>query len=138
MANDADALIGAGNEALKAAQWDAAEEAFLAALDLGESGDALFGLGIARWWSGEAEQSVRCWERAYTAFQKSAEPGQAVLTAGYLCLAYRMSLGNDAAARGWLAKASGLVEEFELAPMRAWVLICHAYTANDTRRRSVV
>jgi DNA-binding CsgD family transcriptional regulator len=42
-----------------------------------------------------------------------------------------MSLGNDAAARGWAARAAELVEEFQLAPMRGWVLLCRAYLAND-------
>ena len=42
-----------------------------------------------------------------------------------------MSLGNDAAARGWAARAAELVEEFGLTPMRGWVLLCQAYLAND-------
>ena len=42
-----------------------------------------------------------------------------------------MSLGNDAAARGWAARAAELVEEFQLTSMRGWVLLCRAYLAND-------
>ena len=102
-----------------------------------EVGEALFGLGIARWWSGDTDEALRCWERAYAVFRRQSEPGQAVLSAVYLCLAFRMSLGNDAAARGWAARAAELVEEFQLTPMRGWVLLCRAYLANDEAQPQV-
>ena len=131
MAREIVGLIEAGNEALKTPDWSAAEQCFRSALELGETGEALFGLGIARWWVGDTREALRCWEGAYAAFSRVPDPGQAVLTSVYLCLAYRMSLGNDAAAHGWLARATSLVEEFELAPMQGWVLLCRAYVAND-------
>ena len=68
---------------------------------------------------------------------RQSDPGQAVLCAVYLCLAFRMSLGNDAAARGWAARAAELVEEFELTAMRGWVLLCQAYLANDEAKPHV-
>jgi DNA-binding CsgD family transcriptional regulator/tetratricopeptide (TPR) repeat protein len=129
-----DALLEAGGGALKAGDWPGAEESYRAALGQGETGEALFGLGIARWWVGETQESLRLWERAYATFHKSSEPDQAVFTAVYLCLAFRMSLGNDAAARGWLARAASLVEQFELTAMSGWVLLCRAYVANDSRQ----
>ena len=104
---------------------------FRAALALSETGEALFGLGIARWWVGDTRETLRCWERAYVAISRRRDPGQAVLTAVYLCLAYRMSLGNDTAAHGWLARATSPVEQFELSPMKGGVLLCRAYVAND-------
>ena len=133
MAGEIDGLIEAGNDALKAADWSAAEGRFTAALALSETGEALFGLGVARWWVGDTRQALRSWERAYVAFSRLPDPGQAVLTSVYLCLAYRMSLGNDAAARGWLSRAASLVEQFALTPMHGWVLLCRAYVANDAR-----
>jgi DNA-binding CsgD family transcriptional regulator/predicted negative regulator of RcsB-dependent stress response len=48
-----------------------------------------------------------------------------------------MSKGNDAAARGWAARAGELVDEFELTPMRGWVLLCRAYLANDKAKPHV-
>jgi hypothetical protein len=42
-----------------------------------------------------------------------------------------MSLGNDAAAQGWLGRAASLVEEFELGPMMGWVLVARTYVATD-------
>jgi DNA-binding CsgD family transcriptional regulator len=126
-----DALVRAGDAALRAGEWAAAEQCYRAVLESVEAGEALFGLGIARWWSGDTDEALRCWERAYAIFRRQSNPGQAVFSAVYLCLAFRMSLGNDAAARGWAARAAGLVEEFALTHMRGWVLLCRAYLAND-------
>lgn len=93
VAGDIDALLEAGNDALKAADWPNATASYRAALELGESGEALIGLGVARWWAGETQGALRCWERAYAAFSKLPDRGQAAFTAVYLCLAFRMSLG---------------------------------------------
>jgi DNA-binding CsgD family transcriptional regulator len=134
---EVDALVVAGDDALRAGEWAAAERCYRAVLASAEAGEALFGLGIARWWSGDTDEALRFWERAYAVFRRQADPGRAVLSAVYLCLAFRMSKGNDAAARGWAARAGELVDEFELTPMRGWVLLCRAYLANDEARPHV-
>ncbi|MGH9277355.1 MAG: LuxR C-terminal-related transcriptional regulator [Acidimicrobiales bacterium] len=134
MPDGREALLTSGNDALKRADWQAAAEAFQAAVEEGEAGEARFGLGIAQWWSGDSATALRTWERAFLAFRQREEMAQAVLTAVYLCLAYRMTFGNDAAAAGWLAKASTIVDEHQVAPMRGWVLLCAAYLANDQGR----
>ncbi|MGH9223198.1 MAG: LuxR C-terminal-related transcriptional regulator [Acidimicrobiales bacterium] len=134
MADGREALLESGNDALKRADWRAAAEAFQAVDKDGESGEARFGLGIAQWWSGDVSTALRTWERAFLAFRQQEEAAQAVLTAVYLCLAYRMTFGNDAAAEGWLAKASTIVDEHHVAPMEGWVLLCRAYLANDGGR----
>jgi DNA-binding CsgD family transcriptional regulator len=126
-----DALLEAGDQALRAGEWAAAERCYRSVLASVEAGEALFGLGIARWWSGDTEEALRSWERAYAAFRRESNPGQAVLSAVYLCLAFRMSMGNHAAAGGWAARAGELVEEFGVTAMRGWVLLSRAYLAND-------
>lgn len=131
---DTAASLVRAQEAIAAGQWSVAKEAFSAALEPEESGEALFGLGIALWWLGETDASLRHWERAYAAFRRCDFPGHAVLAAFYLCLAYRMSLGNEAASRGWLGRAASLVEEFELGPMIGWVMVARAYVATDSGR----
>lgn len=92
---------------------------------------ALFGLGVTLWWLGETEASLRHRERAYAVFRRRPDHEQAVLAAFYLCLAYRMSLGDHAASRGWLGRAAGLVEELALGPLNGWVLVGRAYLATD-------
>jgi ATP/maltotriose-dependent transcriptional regulator MalT len=125
------ALLRQAEEAARAGDWSAARARFEAALEQKESGDALSGLGNALWWLGETEGSVRSHERAFAAFRRSAEPGKAVLAAIELCLIYRGSLGNYAASRGWLGRAASLVEEFGLAELNGWVLLCRAVVAGD-------
>jgi hypothetical protein len=55
------------------------------------------------WWLGETESSLRQLERAYAAFRRRPDPEQALLAAFWLCLSYRMSLGNHAASGDLLA-----------------------------------
>ena len=128
----AEALLVRAQQAMEAGQWAIAKEAFEAILDPAESGETLFGLGMALWWLGETESSLRHWERAYAVFRRRPDPGQALLAAYCLCLSYRMSLGNDAASRGWLGRAARLVEEFDLGPLSGWVLVARAYIATDS------
>jgi DNA-binding CsgD family transcriptional regulator/predicted negative regulator of RcsB-dependent stress response len=118
--------------ALRAGEWEAARDAYRALIESAPSGEALFGAGIALWWLGETEASLRSWEHAYAEFRRQADQAQAVLAAFYLCLGWRMSLGNDVVANGWLERASGLVEEFELVSLAGWVELARAYTANDS------
>jgi DNA-binding CsgD family transcriptional regulator len=118
--------------ALRAGEWEAARDAYRAVMEAESSGETLFGVGIALWWLGETEEALRSWEQAYAAFQRLSDHAQAVLAAFYLCLGFRMSLGNEVAANGWLERASGLVDEFELVPLAGWVQLARAYTANDS------
>ena len=132
MPDEAAAVLAGAHEALERGEWSAAKDAFEAALAHEEAAEALFGLGNALWWLGETESSVRYQERAYAAYRRRPDPAQAVLTAVYLCLIYNASLGNHAAARGWLARAATLVRENELAPLAGWVQLCRATVATDT------
>jgi hypothetical protein len=56
---------------------------------------------VAEWWLGQVEESLRLWEQAFVGYRRSREPHLAVVAAVYLCLSYRMSLGNDVVAQGW-------------------------------------
>ncbi len=124
-------LLAAGNEALKTGDWSAARVAFESALEQEETGEALFGLGDALWWLGEVESAVRCRERAYAEFCERSDPVQAAIVAMRLCLTFRANFGNHAASRGWLRRAARLVEDFELEPLRGWVLLTRAHEAED-------
>jgi tetratricopeptide (TPR) repeat protein len=128
---DTEALLTRAQQAIEAGEWSVAREAFEAALEHDESAEALLGLGNALWWLGETGASVRSLERAYAAFHRRPDPAQAVLAAVNLCLSYLASLGNEAASRGWLARAARLVEDFELAPLGGWVLLCRAVIAEE-------
>jgi DNA-binding NarL/FixJ family response regulator len=120
-----------GRAALARGDWAAARASFDGALADGESAEALLGLSDALWWLGDTEGAVRCGERAYAASRRRRDLVSASLAAVALYFHYRVSLGNAAAAQGWLGRAARLVEEFELAPLRGWVLLMRAHNTRD-------
>jgi DNA-binding CsgD family transcriptional regulator/tetratricopeptide (TPR) repeat protein len=128
---DEETTLDFATAALRSGDWSRARECYLVVLDGDETADAHFGLGVARWWLGETHDALRCWERAYVAFEHRGDHAQAVLADFYLCLALRMSVGNDAAANGWLERASTLVAEHDVVPLAGWVMLARAYTATD-------
>jgi tetratricopeptide (TPR) repeat protein len=126
-----DALLADGQRALEAGEWSAARSSFEAALEVEESPAALLGLGNALWWLDETEASLRCRERAYTAFRHGSDPFQATTTALQLAYHYGANLGDVPAARGWGMRAARLVEDFQLAPLEGWVLLSQAAGASS-------
>jgi tetratricopeptide (TPR) repeat protein len=131
VASDVEALVKAGDEALKAGNWPAAKDSFRSALELRESAEALLGLAEALWWLGEIHDSAAYRERAYAEFRRRPNPFQAAECALVLCIHYRANLGNAPASAGWLARAARLVEEFELEEMQGWLLLIRAGEAED-------
>jgi DNA-binding NarL/FixJ family response regulator len=126
------APVSAGQQALQAGHWTEAREALLREVEREPAPEALFGLGVAQWWLGRVEESLRLWERAFAAYQRSRQPQPAVVTAVYLCLSYRMSLGSDVVAQGWSRRAASLVQEHGLEEVAGWVHLCRAFLANDS------
>ena len=122
-------------DALEDGRWAEARNAFEAVLAQEELPDAMSGLGNALWWLGETEASVRHQERAYAGFRRRGDDEQAALTAIYLSLVYNASLGNDAASRGWLARAARVADEARLDELQGWVSLCRASVANDAGGR---
>lgn len=131
-ATGSDPLEGRAQTALDAGDWRTAKAAFEQRLEEGEAAQALFGLGVAEWWLGETQASLRHHERAYALFHRAPDPEQALLAAFWLCLTYRMSMGNLAASQGWLGRAASLLDEFDLGPLSALVLIARADIATET------
>jgi DNA-binding CsgD family transcriptional regulator len=126
-----EALLAEGRAALDRGDWAVARASFDDVLAESESAEALFGLSDALWWLGETEGAVRSGEGAYAAFRRGRDLVSAALAAVTLYFHYRVSLGNSAAAQGWLGRAARLVEEFELSPLRGWVLLMRAHNTSD-------
>jgi tetratricopeptide (TPR) repeat protein len=129
--NEVEALVGAGDRALEVGHWATARDAFLTALDVEETAEALVGLGEALWWLGRIHDSVGFRERAYTEFRRRSAPAQAASTALVLGVHYQANLGNPAAAGGWLGRATRLVEDFGLEELRGWVVLLQAGHTDD-------
>jgi DNA-binding CsgD family transcriptional regulator len=138
------ALLRSGQDALARGAWEEARAAFQdvlrqhdragsssgAADQPEETAEVIFGLGSALWWLGEIREAVSWWEQAYAAF-RPIDPVQATNVALQLGFVYQANLGNDAAAAGWAAHAARLVGEFDLEPMRGWVLLLEATICSD-------
>ena len=136
-----DAPLTTAREALEAGDWPRARDGFEAALAEEESPEALAGLGTALWWLQDADRSLELRERAYAAHRRRGEPMEAALIALGLVPSYGASLGNIAAAQGWVNRAARLVEEEGLAPLRGWVALCRAAVtgeSGDPRRAEVL
>ena len=131
MEDELQALVTSGDQALERGDWAAARASFRAVLDLGETAEALNGLGQALWWLGETHESVAYRERAYGEFRRRPDPVQATTIALVLCVHYQANIGNPAASAGWLARATRLVEEFQLGDFRGWLLLMEAAEAED-------
>jgi DNA-binding CsgD family transcriptional regulator len=124
-------LLAAAGEALAAGRWEDARDGFATALEKEESGTALFGLALARWWLRDPVGSVRLWERAFGVLRREGNHENAFFTAMYLCLGYDMTFGNSSASQGWLARATRVLEETGLEHLQGWVLLCEAVTLHD-------
>jgi ATP/maltotriose-dependent transcriptional regulator MalT len=133
-AADAETLLQSAQEAVQSGEWSVAKERFVAALERGVVGEALFGLGIALQWLGEPGAAIGHWERAYAEFRRRRDAPQAVLAAFYLCLGYRMIFGNEAASRGWCGRAASVVEDLGASELSGWVELARAYLANESGR----
>lgn len=122
-----------GTAAMEAGQWAEARDAFRELLAATRSPAALAGLSDALFFLGEIGESVRCRERAYAASRRAGNVAEAVDSAVWLCLVYGMSLGNQAAAKGWLARAESMAAPDDGLSL-AWVDFCAALLATDARR----
>ncbi len=132
MGGEVGALLETGQAALEAGGWEAAREAFTAALEREESPEALLGLGEALLWLGETDETVRLEERAYAGFRRRGDPANAAVAAMNLWYFQRMSLGNVPASRGWLARMERLVEAHDLEPLRGWALLVRSADRGET------
>jgi DNA-binding CsgD family transcriptional regulator len=130
--NEVGPLLETGQEALEAGGWEAAREAFSAALEREESPEAMFGLGEALLWLGETDETVRLDERAYAGFRRRCDPVNAAIAAMNLFFLHRVSLGNVAASRGWLGRMERLVDDNGLEPLRGWAVLLRAVDVGET------
>jgi ATP/maltotriose-dependent transcriptional regulator MalT len=145
------ATIEAGQQALARGAWrearsafelaigasDAAKHSSSALLEPQESAEILSGLAEALWWLGEIRESLEYWERAYSGFRRRPDPAQAASVAIQLAVIYDASLGNQAAAAGWVARAARLVDEHDLEPLQGWVLIARATDADAAQHETL-
>jgi DNA-binding CsgD family transcriptional regulator len=123
--------LATGYEALATGDWSAARDAFASALELGESPEALDGLGRALWWLREEREAVVLRERAYAGFRRDGDLARAARVALWLSREYRIAFDNDAAARGWVARAERLLRDVAPGAEQGWLDLARSEQVSD-------
>lgn len=128
------ALVERGGAALASGDWVAARLAFVEAIEIEESPEAILGLGSARWWLGEIGEAMSDWERAYARFVRRRDPVQAVGVAINLSFLQNANFGNRLVSAGWAARAGRLAKTLGEPVLDAWVLLARSQTCDDANQ----
>ena len=124
-------LVSTGEEALSAGDWEAARDAFAAAVDEEPSPQALDGLGRTLWWLGDVDGAIEHRERTYAVLRKRGESPAAAKIALWLAREYLEALGNQPASNGWIARAQGLLRDAEPGPVHGWLSLTRGGLSSD-------
>lgn len=120
--------------ALHEGRWEDARVGFEASLAQQETADALDGLAQAHWWLCDARASIRYRERAWALSRRAGDAERAGRAAVDLSISYLVNLGNDAAARGWLARAGRVTRALDPNPLQGWLWLMEGYLSGDAER----
>jgi DNA-binding CsgD family transcriptional regulator len=124
--------LARGYEALAVGNWSEARAAFEEAVSSAESPEALDGLGRSLWWLREGREAVVYRERAYSGFRREGELGRAARIALWLSREYGLVFGNDAAARGWLARAERLLRDVAPGAEQGWIDLARSEGSHES------
>ena len=130
--------LARGYESLAAGDWSDARDAFQEALDLTDSPEALDGLGRALWWLRDERGAVVHRERAYAGFRRDGELARAARIALWLSREYGLAFDNDAASRGWLARAERLLRDVAPGAEQGWLDLARSEAVRDAGDGSLV
>jgi DNA-binding CsgD family transcriptional regulator len=133
----ADTALARGYGALAVGNWSEARAAFEESVSTAESAEALDGLGRSLWWLREAREAVVCRERAYSGFRRDGELGRAARIALWLSREYALVFGNDAAARGWLARAQRLLTDVAPGAEQGWIDLARSEGSRDPSEAAI-
>jgi ATP/maltotriose-dependent transcriptional regulator MalT len=115
--------LGAGRDALSRGEWEEARARFEAALEQGESAEAIEALGMAAWWLDDADVTIASRERAYCLYREQGDVAAAARMAIWLVWDSLSFRGEPAIAHGWLQRARSLLEGSEPVPEQGWLEI---------------
>jgi DNA-binding CsgD family transcriptional regulator len=115
--------LDTGRAALARGDWPAARLAFDAALQIGESPEALEGLGLAAWWLDQADIVFDVRERAYRLYRERGDHVSAARLAVWLAWDTAAFRGEQPIANGWLQRAHRLLEGHSDTTAHAWLAL---------------
>jgi ATP/maltotriose-dependent transcriptional regulator MalT len=125
-------VLARAYEALAAGDWSGARDSFLEAIDRTDSPEALDGLGRALWWLRDERGAVVHRERAYAGFRRDGELARAARIALWLSREYLLAFDNDAASRGWLARAERLLRDVAPGAEAGWLDLTRSEATRDS------
>jgi class 3 adenylate cyclase len=103
--------------------WDSAIDAFREAeLDNGLSPEDMVLLGDALWWSAQPDEAVGVYERAFDAYVRGGEIGQAA-TVGAVIAYLAMRRMSGSVAMGWVARVESMLADEPECPGHAWLAL---------------
>jgi DNA-binding CsgD family transcriptional regulator len=123
--------LEAGHAALKGGDFASARKSFEAVMALGEDPEGRMGLGATLPWLSDIYGAIAHLEQAYAAFRRRPEPLLAAVCAARIAFHQIAHLSNAAAASGWLSRATRLVEEHGLDPIRGELLLVKGLLADE-------
>jgi hypothetical protein len=130
MPSEIDDALGEGFRALAAGDWPAARDAFESVLQSRDVPEALVGLASASYWLADLTVMMQSLERAHAAARRRGDPviaaGAAMALVGY----HKQFFGNTTAAKGWLARATRIVET-DAPQLRGELLGARSFLTDD-------
>jgi len=123
-------IVLAGRAELAAARWEAAREAFAAALADEETPEAFEGLSWAAWWLDDRDAVLHAREHAHRLYRsRDDEPGAARMAIWIAADALDFD-GAVAVANGWLQRAHRLLDGHDPCPEHGWLAFHEGYLAH--------
>jgi DNA-binding CsgD family transcriptional regulator/Tfp pilus assembly protein PilF len=130
MPSEIDQALGEGFRVLAAGDWVGARDAFQSILESDEVAEALVGLASASYWLADLTVMMQSLERAHAAARRRGDPVMAAGAAMALVGYHKQFFGNTAAARGWLARATRIVET-DAPQLRGELLGARSFVTDD-------
>lgn len=116
----------AGRRALEHGDWEEAHSLFQAALRVGETPEALEGLGEAAWWREDAQTLFDSQERAYLLYRARGDATAAARMATALAFDYAVFRMELAVSNGWLQRAHRYLDGQEPVREKVWLSLVEA------------
>jgi LuxR family transcriptional regulator, maltose regulon positive regulatory protein len=120
---DSDNPLPAAHDALRRADWEAAQAAFQKALRQEETPQAFEGLSWACWWLSDATTLFETRERAYQLYHQQGDRRGAARLAIWIAHDHVEFRGQLAIANGWLQRARRHLEGVIDAPENGWLAL---------------
>jgi ATP/maltotriose-dependent transcriptional regulator MalT len=107
--------------ALERGDWEEARDRFRTALAAGEDPALWEGLGWAGWWLADEDLTIDARERAFRAYRAAGDDASAARVAAWLAADLHEFRGEDSLARGWIERATRLLDGREDGEDRGWL-----------------